>query len=83
MSGFAEWELSLTSFSEKSDVTKAWTNTTKAKPMSANCMSAALFATSISASSPRCAPTIGTTICTSATASARISAKCPSSAIIF
>jgi len=37
--------------SEKSDVTKAWTSTPKVKAISANCASAAVRATPISAAS--------------------------------
>ena len=79
MSGFAECELAATSWTEKSEATKACISARKAARVSTNWMTAAGAATRIQSAQPRCAPTIGTTICTSATRKATISATCPSS----
>ena len=75
-------EFSTTSFSEKSEVTKAQVNAAKEKPMSKSWIRAAGSATAIQDDQRRSAPIRGTVAWISATASARINAKCPSSTII-
>ena len=80
--GSVEYECCATLSTEKSLVTKLYARQPNATATSTNCSVAAGRATAISAASRRHAPHIGTTVCTTATISATISAKLPSSAII-
>src|SRR5262245_45147130 len=82
MSGLAVCELAHTASTEKSEVRKACVRLRKEKLSKVSWAKAAGGATAMSRASPTRAPQAGTTICKSATVSARIKAKCPSSMII-
>src|SRR5262245_19901848 len=82
MSGLAVWELAHTASTEKSEVRKACVRLRKEKLSKVSWAKAAGGATAMSRASPTRAPQAGNTICKSATVSARIKAKWPSSMII-
>src|SRR5262245_32105830 len=82
MSGLAVCELAHTASTEKSEVRKACVRLRKEKLSKVSWAKAAGGATAMSRASPTRAPQAGNTICKSATVSARIKAKWPSSMII-
>jgi hypothetical protein len=78
-SGSSELEFVATFSTEKSLVTNEWTRHSHAKITNANWPRATGRASAIHSRMPLCAPTSGSVPCTSASSSARISEKCPSS----
>ncbi len=82
-SGNWVFEFCATLSTEKSLVAKLHARHPNASAISANCKRAAGLASPISTALRRCAPISGTTLCTSATSSARMRANCPSSGIIW
>ena len=80
--GFSELEFSTTLRTVKSLTTKAHISAPKARARNTSCPSAVDCAERIHTRLPRAAPAIGTTDCTTASASARARPNCPSSGIM-